>query len=77
MGWHQLAGVGARWRDAPPEIQPVLGRSWRTLAGVHHEVGVALGADVMNDGDVGVIQRSGSPSLLLEPGQPLRVGGVG
>ncbi len=35
-----------------------------------------LGADVVNDGDVGVIQRSSSPSLRLEAGQPFGVAGV-
>jgi len=35
-----------------------------------------LRAHVVYDGDVGVIQGSGSSGLLLEPRKPLGVGGV-
>ena len=35
-----------------------------------------LGAHVVDHGDVGMIEGSGSSGLLLEPRQPLGVGGV-
>ncbi len=42
---------------------------------LHHEVHAALVADVVHRGDVRVVERRRRPRLLLEPGQPLRVGG--
>jgi len=48
---------------------------------LHHEVGdgaivAGLRAHVVNDSDVGMIQRRSSPSFLLEPSQTFRVTGV-
>jgi len=43
---------------------------------LHHEVDVTLGADVVNDGDVGMIEGGGGAGFLLETSQPLGVGGV-
>ncbi len=61
--------------DTPPDQVPADVYSPdgdRIAAGVD----VALGADVVDDGDVGVVEGSGCADFLFEASEPLRVTGV-